>query len=186
MKDLIYGVGINDADYIVNQKNNPCPFYRAWFSMLYRCYNEEFKNKRKTYKGCFVCEEWLIFSNFKRWMDGQDWQGKQLDKDILFIGNKEYSPDKCVFVSALVNSLLTDAAAIRGNFPIGVTFHKQSGKFISRCSVNGKQKNLGLYVSPEDAHKAYIDCKRVIIKEVAKGQVDPRVKSALEKRAELI
>ena len=74
-----------------------------------------------TYKGCSVSEEWLRFSNFKRWMEKQDWDGKQLDKDILFEGNKVYSAETCVFVTSVVNSFTSDSGAKRGEWLIGVS-----------------------------------------------------------------
>jgi len=39
-------------------------------------------------------------------MERQDWEGKHLDKDILIPGNKIYSPDRCIFVSSLINLLI--------------------------------------------------------------------------------
>ena len=109
-KRLVYGVGINDADYVVqkwetigyvNGKQKQkliwiCPYYSAWKSMLKRCYSSKYQDKRPTYKGCSVSDEWLTFSVFKVWMEKQDWEGKQLDKDLLFEGNKIYSADTCV------------------------------------------------------------------------------------------
>ena len=38
----------------------------------------------------------------------------------------------------------------------GVSFHKGTQKWRASCAVNGKQKYLGLYVCPEDAHAAYV------------------------------
>ena len=116
----------------------------------------------------------------------QDWKGKALDKDILFVGNKEYAPDKCCFVTREINNLLLDRKASRGKHPIGVYFDKQAKKFKAQCNENGKSIHLGCYDNPEDAHKAYVDFKRELIKSVAKNQQDQRIKSALEKRAELI
>jgi hypothetical protein len=76
-------------------------------------------------------------------MSKQGWQGNQLDKDIVINGNKVYQPSSCVFVSALVNSILTDAGSIRGLYKIGVIYHKRTG-FQARMSVNGKQQYLGV------------------------------------------
>ena len=115
---LVCGVGINDADYKVELKRvvgrvngKPireidwiCPFYYKWRNMLVRGYSRKLKDRHKTYEECYVCEEWLRFSNFKAWMEQQDWEGKQLDKDLLVIGNKLYSPSTCCFVSRQVNS----------------------------------------------------------------------------------
>lgn len=115
---LVCGVGINDADYvfqkwetiIVNGKRKQkliweCDFYRTWKSMLARCYSIKTQERQPTYKGCSVSDEWLTFSVFKNWMEKQDWEDKQLDKDLLFEGNKVYSSETCVFVTRMVSTL---------------------------------------------------------------------------------
>ena len=115
----LYGVGINDADYMIGV-NAPadaegrklrvwiCPFYAAWRSMLARCYESPSKVYRPTYGACSVDPSWLKFSAFRSWMTTQPWEGNQLDKDILVPGNKVYGPDVCVFVSGDLNKFLLD------------------------------------------------------------------------------
>jgi len=105
MRKLVCGVGINDADYRVRvQKELPksssgkrnretvfmCPFYKVWENMINRCYNPRHLVKRPTYIDCTVCEEWKIFSNFKAWMETQNYIDRQLDKDLIVKGNKVY------------------------------------------------------------------------------------------------
>ena len=105
----VFGVGTNDADYIIDRridgKRVACPIYRAWKNMLKRCHSDKYQKDRPTYIGCSVCKEWLTFSNFRRWMLTQDWQGKQIDKDIKFKGNKIYSPETCMFVTNKENTI---------------------------------------------------------------------------------
>ena len=112
-KILVCGVGINDADYVVKKFETigyvdgkrkrklvwTCPYHRAWESMLKRCYSAKYQERQPTYKGCTVSDDWLTFSNFRAWMIAQDWEGKHLDKDLLFEGNKIYSTETCVFVA---------------------------------------------------------------------------------------
>lgn len=101
----VQGVGIMDADYIVDVREYwvengkrksrlvwSCPFHRKWSDMLVRCYSPKRLEYRQSYAGCYVCDEWLTFSNFKSWMEKQDWEGKHLDKDLLQTGSKVYSP----------------------------------------------------------------------------------------------
>lgn len=65
-----------------------------------KCYNgaTQINTASLLMSGCSVCEEWLTFSNFKRWMEQQDYEGKALDKDLLVSQNKTYSSETCVFV----------------------------------------------------------------------------------------
>lgn len=44
---------------------------------------------------------------------------------------------------------------------LGVALH-QSGRFRARIRVAGKSKSLGLYDTPEAAHAAYVDAKRLL------------------------
>ncbi len=162
-KQLIYGKGINDADYVVkptiNGKQVRCPFYVKWQNMLRRAYDPKYHQRYPTYIGTTVCNEWLYFSNFKSWMAKQDWEGKELDKDILIPDNKHYSPETCVFVSRAVNLLLTDHGAARGKYPQGVTWDKQNKKYQVSIRLYGKRKHLGRFTTVPEAYDAYLSAK---------------------------
>ncbi len=192
---LVFGVGINDADY-VTQKNETigyvngkrklkqvwvCPYYKAWKSMLVRCYSKKYQERKPTYKGCSVSAEWHSFSNFKAWMEKQDWEGKELDKDLLFKGNKVYSAETCVFVTPLVNTFTSDRGAARGEWLIGVCWDKDRKKFMSKCSnpFTKKIEKLGRFTSEQEAHNAWIKRKLELAHELAAIQTDPRVAKAL-------
>ena len=174
-RGLTYGFGVNDSDYltsyIVKNKELRCPYYTAWCNMLKRCYYEPFLVKNPTYLGCSVCDEWLIFSNFKSWVKAQSWEGKHLDKDILVQGNKIYSPELCIFVPTAINVLFVDRRSNRGKYPSGVT--KIRGKYRSRCRSNGKYEYLGLFDTPEQAFDKYKIFKLNVIKEAAMNQPEP-------------
>lgn len=186
---LIYGVGINDADYNVTKVADSgqeirCQFYRRWTKLLERCYSTTFHKKQTTYAGCFACNDWLTFSNFKAWMEKQDWQGKELDKDILIKGNKVYSPETCAFVSAMTNSFLIERVGARGDWPIGVHFIYEISKFKSQCSnpFTKKNESLGLFLTPDDAHLAWKKRKHELACQLADLQTDERVANALRLR----
>lgn len=181
-KKLIYGVGINDTEYVkertVNGTRYSCPFYNVWRGMLNRCYNASCQEINPSYKGCTVCDEWLTFSAFKVWMIDQDWKGKQLDKDLLVIGNKIYSPEACVFVSQEVNKLFTNYEN-NSDLPVGVTRSSRSkNKYQASCSKNKKRMHLGTFKTPELAFDAYKKFKYTLISEIAEKQTEP-LKTAL-------
>ena len=185
---LVYGVGINDADYVVcpviNGKQVMCPFYQAWKNMIVRCYGMNNQNNNPTYIGCSVREEWLTFSNFKKWMETQDWEGKELDKDLLIEGNKVYSPETCVFVDKMTNLFTLDRGAARGEFPIGVGFIKRVGKFKAYCRnpFTKKLEHLGYFAHKEQAHLAWGERKHELSCQLADLQVDERVAKVLRVR----
>lgn len=174
---LLYGVGTNDANYIVSKKVDGksviCKYYTKWVSMLARCYSDKHQKNRPSYIGCTVHTEWLLFSVFRKWMMKQEWKGKHLDKDILVQGNKIYSPSTCLFVSHDVNSLFLDSKSARGAFPQGVSFKKEKNKYESYCKLNGKKVFLGYFDDASLAHKAYKKFKYKIISDVATNQSEP-------------
>ena len=194
-RKLIYGVGNNDADYAVKkfetigyvdakQKQKlvwRCPYYQTWKSMLDRCYSTKLQERYPTYKNCSVVDEWLTFSNFKSWMEKQDFEGKHLDKDLLFEDNKVYSADTCVFVSGSLNSFTTDRGNNRGEWLIGVCWNKSTEKFQANCRnpfIN-KKEYLGLFDCEQEAHRAWAKRKLELAHELAAIQTDPRVAKAL-------
>lgn len=188
VKKLIYGVGVNDLSRPVwtklNGKRVICPFYSKWMGMLKRCYDPKFHLERPTYEGCEITEEWLLFSNFERWMKTQDWEGKELDKDLLKAGNKIYSPDFCVFLPRELNSFTIDRGASRGEYPLGVASVKESGRFRAYCSnpFTKRQEYLGHYDTPEEAHLAWRKRKHELACIYADQQTDPRVAESLRTR----
>lgn len=181
---LVQGVGVNDADYPVcpwiNGKQVLCPFYKTWQGMLVRAYSPKLHTKRPTYVGSSVCAEWLRFSNFKSWMEQQDWVGKQLDKDLLVQGNKIYGPSTCLFVTSQVNLFLIKRDSSRGEWPIGVCFNKRLGKFHARVNSLGRgYEHLGYYGTPQEAHQAWLTRKRELSVELASKQTDHRISDAI-------
>lgn len=179
-RTIVHGVGVNDADYMVNPRINgkafTCPFYNTWKGMLRRCYSKARIDTDTTYKDCSVCDEWLTFSNFKSWMIKQDWKGKQLDKDIIDYGNRVYSPEKCLFVTREINMLITNDIPKSGTGVQGVHFDKD--KYRSRIIIDGRKINLGRFNSISEAYNKYLTFKSDKILEIANKQKEP-LKSAL-------
>lgn len=175
---LVFGVGLNDNPA---SGSGNCPYYAVWHSMLSRCYSAKTQVKNPAYIGCSVAPEWLRFSNFKAWMMTQQWEGLQIDKDILVLGNKVYSPDTCLFVTSEVNNLIKKN---RGKYATGVTWVGKVGKYRAACKIHGKQKTLGYYLTEEEAAQVYLVCKKEVIKIVASKQTSEKVRNRLLEIAE--
>jgi hypothetical protein len=197
MKQLkfIHGVGINDADYPVTQNKVVdgkqvqiwiCPFYARWRAMFKRAYSEAYQSLYTTYVGCSVCPEWIYFTNFKSWMETQDWEGKQLDKDLLVKSNKIYSPETCVFIEQKINKFMSEKPNKVRELPTGVSWDKKASAYRAQCiSVEtGKQTNLGWFDSPDTAHKAWLAFKLEQAHALAFTQSDKRIAKALIERYE--
>lgn len=95
----------------------------------------------------------------------------QLDKDMLYKGNKIYSPENCIFVPSRINKLLLKRQNYRGEYPIGVNYHKRDNIFEASCSIitnnNKKKIYLGRFDNSEEAFQIYKRFKENYIKQVA-------------------
>jgi len=184
-RSLVYGVGVNDWVGKVSVDGKLIREYQLWKGMLERCFCEKFKQKCPAYEGVTCSKEWLSMTKFIEdvsQMRGYGLSGWALDKDILQKGNKLYNKDTCCFVPLEVNNLLTKRDKARGEFPVGVCFHKASGKFMAKLRINGKRKFLGLFTTPEEAFQVYKLAKEAYIKVVAhkwKHLLDEKVFQAL-------
>ena len=154
--------------------------------MLSRCFSEKYQTRYPTYKDCNVSDNFLHYSFFYDWCQEQigfgkvDEKGRSwcLDKDLLFVGNKTYSETACVFVPQEINLFFIDSGAKRGEYPLGVCFHKRVGKFVAHCAVNGKLQYLGLFSTPEEAFAVYKPFKEDLCKQLAlkwQSEIDERL-----------
>lgn len=170
-RKIIYGVGINDADYEVYKCRRVdgvmvvdwvCPYYSRWLDMIRRCYSSKQKSKQVNYKHCTTSEEWKTFSNFKAWMETQDWEGKQLDKDLKVSGNTVYSSQNCMFISAKLNSFIVKKPITE--LPMGVGKSTKTSKYLYRCRIimpSGRESTLGTGDNPYKLHELWIRAKKL-------------------------
>lgn len=179
-----YGKGyLGEGKYSFKDKR----VYDMWCNMLRRVYCELTRSKFPTYEDVEVYEEWLDFQNFADWCYSQnsfslkDNKGRvyQLDKDLLVKGNKLYSPNTCCFIPKDVNVLLTNNRVNRGEYPLGVSYRGDTGRFQASVSSN-KKSYLGVFDTKEEAFQAYKSAKEFHIKEVAE-----KWKTGLDEKAYL-
>ena len=170
VRKILFGVARFDVMETCNVKFEK--IYRAWKSMLARCYDEKYLYKHPTYKKCSICNEWLFFSNFLKWsLDKSNGfiECYHLDKDILFKANTVYSPQTCCFVPREINDMLVKPSDKSTDLPIGVT--KRNNLYYASHGVallgKTKAKSLGYFRDIESAFAAYKESKETYIKEVA-------------------
>lgn len=161
-RSTVFGVGKNDSI-----KSSDPKIMRLWCEMLQRCYYPKSLAKNPSYLNCTVCEEWLTYSNFEKWVinEGEERLNKcQLDKDLLSNGIKQYSPTTCCFLPHTLNSLIRVRKPRANGLPTGV--YKKSGKYIT--IYNKREKHLTI----EAAKEAYVKAKTDIIKSAAQSAYD--------------
>lgn len=177
-------IGVGKYKCSINNKITKC--YTYWHNIFIRCFDEEFKNKEKTYKNVTMNKECYCLQDFGKWFDNNYYEieGEQmcLDKDILCKGNKEYSFETMIFVPKRINNLFTKSDATRGEYPIGVSYDIQYNKYRSDCRVDNKNIKIGLYDTPKEAFLAYKEFKEAYIKQVAdeyKGRIPDKLYDAM-------
>ncbi|AHF08581.1 hypothetical protein [Desulfitobacterium metallireducens] len=164
-------IGFGEQKAYINGKATNV--YSIWNAMLQRCFSQKIKAKYPTYKDCTVSDDFLNFQTFSRWYKDNYYEIKgeseslQLDKDILYPGNKIYSPETCCLLPRSINVLFTKNDASRGELPIGVSLTKND-RYMSRCQIGtGKKQYLGTFDTPQDAFIAYKEFKEQRIKDIA-------------------
>lgn len=183
---LIYGVGINDANYAVlpdtGENQTYCPFYVCWKSVLQRCYSNKFLKKYPSYTGCSVHKYWHSFMKFRSWMITRDWIGKELDKDLLVRGNKVYGPDTCLFVTKQVNNFIRVRKENLSGLPTGVTRNTRGEGFGASCvdPTGHLPSRIGSFLTTEEACLAYKARKLLCAELLSESQSDPVVAKALQ------
>ena len=166
-----FGKGyLGEGKYKISENGKHTDEYIIWHGMLQRCYDPKFHKKESTYEDCEVEDYLLNFQHMGAWFNENYYkiagEKMELDKDILYKGNKIYSRDTCIFVPKRINSLFTKRDNARGKDPIGVK-PSRSGNYETYCHDRyGKYINLGTYDTKEEAFHVYKEHKEKVIKEV--------------------
>ena len=162
---MIYNKAINDMSYgWISENEDNKRIYKLWYNMLRRCYCEKYHKTHPTYKDCYVCNRWLMLSNFVEdvklisgynlWLKNSNYQ---LDKDIKSNGkNKCYCLEECMFVDRSENS-------IQSNKTMNYDFMKNR--------IGEKHPNYGKQLSNEHKRK---------ISESLKGENNHQAKKVVQ------
>lgn len=188
-KKPIFGVGINDYNGKVKINGKHLKSYEIWIDILKRLFDESRLLREPTYRDVEISQEWLYYSNFKRWFDAHSMyyhKGWHLDKDLLSrdkcLVKKIYSPLTCVFLPPEINCALATQPKYRADLPIGVR-QAESGRFHAvLCNGFKSSKHLGTFDTIEEAFAAYKETKESWLKFLAnkyKSELDPKAYKAL-------
>lgn len=157
-----YDVTVNGVGYIGIGKyktvrdDNPkrhTDAYNTWVTMLYRCYCDE---DTVYFRESTVCKEWLCYQNFAEWYEKNKYEVKgrlHLDKDVLFAGNKEYAPNKCILLPQRINMLFMNKTNAR-SLPNGIV--KQGNGYLAKYD----HEDLGVYKTLNEAYDIYSKKKK--------------------------
>lgn len=140
-------------------------------------------NKDKpTYTDIIISEEFSYFHLFYEWCIVQKGFTKseyQLDKDILFKGNRIYGSEYCVFVPPILNNFILFKFNQNRHLPMGVM--KSGDKFRGNISRFGETVKSSVFASQEQAYEWYVKEKNCYAKELSQlirqgdYEVDERV-----------
>ena len=177
-KRALFGIGINDMPLSKRSRA-----YNVWRHLLKRCRGN---NRSKAYKDCSICDEWKLFSNFKKFYDDNCTDDTfHLDKDLLVQGNKKYSPETCAFLPREINETIKTEWTENRSLPVGVTMTK-FGKYRAKCRTDHDVVNdhIGCYSTEEEAFSVYLNHKKERFKNMADkykalGQIDDRTYKAI-------
>lgn len=182
----VFGVGcIGDGKHNSWENGRQSPIYMKWKNMLERCYSSEWHEKQPTYTDCTVCDEWLNYQNFADWYiknHPKDGCKYQLDKDLIAIGNKVYSPEVCIFVTSKINRFICENQRRKGKYLTGVYKESNTGKFKARYHT----RPLGVFDSEMDAHMAWRNEKYNLAIKLASECKHPNVSKSLLDWAEAL
>lgn len=170
MHPSIYDIGfIGIGKYPSGINGKKSNMYICWYHMLNRCYNSDYKDyPRYGGRGIIVDNFWHNFQNYAKWYQGNYKEGFEIDKDLRQPDSKKYSQDTCEFIPKVLNTLLISCNTHRGNYPVGVSFHKRYGKYLAQCRNTEKGSvYLGYFSSSEGAFGSYKTYKEAFIKEQA-------------------
>lgn len=163
--------------------------YNVWNNVMLRSNRTgNYSNKFPTYSDCSCSESFAVFNTFKKWYVNQVGYDKQyhIDKDLLFEGNKIYSENTCILLPREINVLFKVTYSSSTIGLVGVTKCRERYRSLIADPYKGRQKHLGYFDTPEEAHEAYkMEKSNIILRliEDYRYDLDPRAVLSLEARA---
>ena len=187
LRSLVYGVGINDVmiPYFTGTRT-----WRTWSGIIRRTDKRDPKYLsygKEHYLDCTLDSRWYKLSAFKEWIEQwDDYENKEVDKDILIPGNLHYGPDTCLMVRPIVNRWFKPNKRGGGDLPRGVCHNPDWKRGASPnpyrtqiTPIGGKRTGLGYYDTIEEASAVFEEARKEQIKVLIETETDPKVKNAM-------
>ena len=187
LRSLVYGVGINDVMIPYFTKTRT---WRTWCGIIRRTDKRDPKwlsqPGKEYYIDCTLDPRWYELSVFKEWIEKwDDFENKEVDKDLLIPGNKVYGPDTCLMVRPIVNAWFKPNAT-KGDLPRGVSWNSRWKKGKSPnpyraqiTPIGGKRTGLGYYATIEEASAVFEKARKEQIQILIETETDLKVKNAM-------
>lgn len=130
------------------------PEYKAWIDAKRRCYKKTARRYRDWGgRGIRMCEEWLHdFNAFYNYIGPRPSSEHSLDR---IDNNKNYEPGNVRWATYEEQSRNQRMKYNRTGFT-GVSI-STNGRYIAQINWDGKQRYLGLFDTPEEAHQRFLD-----------------------------
>lgn len=182
--------------YVGYEKNKA---YRVYNGIYRRCYDPEVKKMYPHYKDSAMCDGWKESpESLSEWYESEWYEIDEdlvVDKDLLFPGNKEYSPSKCCLLPASLNTLLSNykkhyyredtiLSRKNNNLPLGVRYDINREKYYGQIKIDDNLITLGYKDTKEEAFEDYKRHKEayiVVIADRYKDKIPKKIYDALLK-----
>lgn len=163
----VYGVGyIGYGPYKPFKNGKMTKGYSVWTGIISRVYNQHALKLHPAYKGCSVVPEWHNYQNFAEWYYSNlpsDEGDFEVDKDLLYKGNRIYGPNQCTIIPGEINREMVLSSNRRGKYPIGIYWRESRQRFIVKIG----KKNIGETKTIEEGFAIYKKAKEKRYKQLA-------------------
>lgn len=139
------------------------------YTYTYKYAGKERVKDYSAYNDCDLVEDWLDYKNYEEWFNKQTYRMVntdikfEVDKDILFKGNKIYSPETCLIVPGRINRFFVNSGCtvtLRGN-----KFHTSIRSYVGLNGTGNDNIKAILEYDRQIAISRYYEEKNRILQE---------------------
>ena len=173
---------MGEGKYSTLYNKNSRIAFEMWSGLHERSGN--FDGRHPAYADVSVDENWYNFQNFHKWFDENYYEIEgevmSLDKDILYPGNRVYSPDKCIIIPLKINDVFITGNQTEDSkkLPVGISKRINPKSVTYRATVmsvndeNIRQIFQKVFKTIDEAMIYYIEHKIKMINFIANKYKD--------------